>query len=146
MVGCVKRIRARSRLRVEVSDAADRAWRKRVDRELKRGIDRRDEEPIDEYKKIIQYDARQLREELLPDYSRMERLFSENFWLANPATKQWYEELVKFVEIWNRWIQGTLPSEVLDELDHTEERLKSFYAHLDEELERLRSKLAQSKK
>ena len=139
MLGCLSQIEAKSAVRYEISKVSDVAWRRIVGRHPKPFEDH--EKYFKPFKKSIDYDNDQLRNELIPLYDKMIKIFSENLELAFPETRKWYPELSRFVDLWHRWLDGTIPSEVLQEMDHTEERLKSLYENLDASLENLKKEL-----
>jgi len=140
LIGCAKRIRAKSELRYEISKASDPAWRKICDEHPQPFLDH--EKYFEPFKKSIMYNNRQLREELIPLYDKMETIFSENLWLANPSTIIWYSEFNRFVDLWHRWLDESIPTEVIQEMNHTEERLLPFYKELEVQIEVLRSELS----
>jgi hypothetical protein len=49
--------------------------------------------------------------------------------------------LVEYVEVWNRSLEKTLPTDVAFEIDHDEQKLYSFYEDLKSQFERLQAKL-----
>lgn len=140
MIGCVKRIRAKSELRYEISKASDPAWRKICAEHPRPFLDH--EKYFEPFKKSIMYNNKQLREELIPLYDRMVSIFSENLWLANPSTRNWYFELSRFVDLWHRWLDESIPVEVIQELNHSEERLNPFYQELEDQISLLQSELS----
>ena len=139
MLGCLNQIEAKGVARYEISQASDKAWKKIVDHHPKPFEDH--EKYFEPFKRSIDYDNDQLRNELIPLYDKMISIFSENLDLAFPETKKWYSELTQFVEIWHRWLDGSLPSEVIQEMNHTEERLKPFYKNLNDSLDKLQKSL-----
>jgi hypothetical protein len=96
-----------------------------------------------EFKRIIAYNNKQLQEELLPIYRQMIEHFSANLWLAEPSTRSFFGELVKFVEMWDRHLAGSVPFEVLLEYTADESRLLPFYDDLAAQMGCLRQKLAE---
>ncbi len=64
----------------------------------------------------------------------MVSIFTENLWLANPTTLIWYSELSRFVDLWHRWLDESIPVEVIEEMNHTEERLYPFYKELEDQI------------
>jgi hypothetical protein len=139
LIGCLNRIKAKSELRYEISKTSDPAWRKIVAQHPKPFLDH--EKYFEPFEKAILYDNDQLRNELIPLYDKMVSIFSENYWLAEPETRKWYSELSRFVDLWHRWLDKTIPSEVIQEMDHTEARLKPLYENLDVSLEKLQNTL-----
>jgi len=140
MIGCLKKIRAKSELRFEISKASNPAWRKICNEHPKPFIDH--EKYFEPFKKSIMYNNKQLREELIPLYDEMVSIFTKNFWLANSATRKWYSELSRFVDLWHRWLGESIPVEVIQEMDHTGERLEPFYQDIENQLEELQKELS----
>lgn len=137
LIGYRKRINAISELRVNIFKASDTKWK-----EFCRINPNPTEEDFKPYKNSIIYDSKQFREEVMPLYNKMVSVFTENYYMSESETKKWYDELLRFVEIWHCWLDEAIPKEVIVELNHTEERLKPFYADLDNEIDRLRKKLS----
>ena len=81
----------------------------------------------------------------MPAYSQMAKLFRENLWLADPDTREHYERLIEFIELWIRWLAKSIPGEVIKQLEHSEERLKPFYDHVRQRHDDLRAKIEQGK-
>ena len=75
----------------------------------------------------------------------MRTVFRDNFWLAEAETQKYFPALIEFVEIWDRWLKGTLPSEMVPVIGHSEEPLQPFYDHLRRKHEELQTKLSQGK-
>lgn len=84
------------------------------------------------------------RKEILPLYDKMVFVFTENFWLANPSTQNWYADLSEYVDLWHRWLDELIAPEVMEELDHSEKKLEAFYDDLENQLENLRNKIVRS--
>lgn len=137
LLGCQKELRSKSEIRLKISDAADKAWREKC--EKKPFLNH--EKEFEPYEKIIEYDNKQLRDELLPLYHKMLIIFRDNYWLAEPETRKWYSELCEFVEIWDRCISDNIPNEVIEKLNHKEGKLKPFYQDLEKQIDVLRNKL-----
>jgi hypothetical protein len=68
-------------------------------------------------------------------------LFSAKMQLAEPSTIQHFQALVEFVEIWNRWLDQSLPPEVLGQLRHSEETLNAFYEDVADNFVRMQHAL-----
>lgn len=94
-----------------------------------------------EFERIVKYDNAKLHGELMPAYKKMAEIFRENYWLAEPETRSYYVELIEFVEIWNRWLDQSLPVEVLKRLDHGESNLAAFYEQVEQTHDGIRQKL-----
>jgi hypothetical protein len=61
------------------------------------------------YRKIFEYDNRQLTVELIPLYRKMLDVFTEHYWLADSDTRAYYQEFLEFVEVWERFLAESLP-------------------------------------
>lgn len=144
MLGLRNEIRMRSELRVRIHDTADAVWRDLCAQAREAGVEAlRDISSTrgPEFTKLIEYDNKQLQEELLPAYRQMAKLFRENYWLADPDTRSYYQQLIEFVELWDRWIAKSIPGEVIERLGHSEDKLKAFYEHLQQKHDSLRKKI-----
>ncbi|MAB51577.1 MULTISPECIES: hypothetical protein [unclassified Marinobacter] len=138
IAGYRKRIQSKSEIREKVSSVAQEAWKEAVAKrnpawETK---DEREKE-FEPYGKIIEYDNAQLREELIPLYREILRIFTEKYWLADEDTREYYESFSEFIEIWERYLSEALPSNVLIKLHHSEEELHGFYEHVERKLSHL---------
>lgn len=142
MLGLRQEILAKSQLRLKIGQKAEETWhelfQEKMDPEIKAKISN---QRWPEFDALIKYDNKQLTEELIPAYRRMLDLFREKMWLADDTTKQYYPELVEFVEIWNRSLDHHLPLEVFRKIGHTEERLKPFYDNLNSQAVRIRARV-----
>ena len=78
-----------------------------------------------------------MREELIPLYREILRIFTEKYWLADEDTREYYESFSEFIEIWERYLSEALPSNVLIKLHHSEEELHGFYEHVERKLSHL---------
>lgn len=135
-----REIRAKGELRVRIGQAAEQCWRELCEKQPEPFLEH--DKYFEPYKKIIEYDNKQLKSELLPLYNRMLSTFSDKYWLAEPETQKWYSALLDFVELWNRWITKNIPPEVIEKLSHSEERLNPFYEELEKRFYILREKLS----
>jgi hypothetical protein len=144
MLGLRNEIRMRSELRVQIHDAADMVWRDLCEHARQVGVDAlRDISSTRglEFDKLIEYDNKQLQEELLPAYRQMVKLFRENLWLADPDTREYSKYLTEYVELWDRWLAKSIPKEVIERIGHSEASLKPFYDHLQQRHDDLRTKI-----
>src|ERR1039458_4431173 len=141
--------RLRSELRERIRAATDNEWRRRC-AEVRRladpiaGFERLDREDGEKLRSAIDYDNKQLANELIPAYRRMLAIFRDNMWLAEPQTRQYYGALLEFNEIWERWLANIIPYYVVEALEHSEARLHPFYEHLDRKHDELRERLRQA--
>jgi hypothetical protein len=140
LLGLRYSIKAKSDLRVEISTAAEEAWQV-ICGKHKGDTGWNSNGEYEPFGKIIDYENQQLTAELLPNYREMLKVFTENLWLAEPETRQFYPELSRFVDIWDRWLAKSIPADVLRLIDHKEARLYNFYAHLEKIVDFLKGKL-----
>lgn len=141
MLGLRKEIIMRSELRLKIHDAAGAAWQELCEQAKESGDEALGLVSLKrspEFKKIIDYDNKQLQEELLPAYRQMVELFRTKLWLAESDTQIYYQLLTEFIELWERWLSEAIPSEVMNLLGHTEDQLKPFYKHIQEKHDKLR--------
>jgi hypothetical protein len=144
MQGLREEIASSSALRLQIQQTAERAWREicaQVPKGDEAALARVGKERADEFNRIIEFDTDKLQKELLPAYRRMADLFRENYWLAQKETRVYYPAVLEYVEIWERWIGGSLPVEVWRKLNHTEDNLAGFYRHVSSIHDELRLKL-----
>lgn len=145
LVGLRQSIRAKSGLRAKLSNLTNEAWLEICER-YKDHPQWNHDKAFGPFSRLIDYDNKQFHTELIPQYEDMLRLLRDNMWLAEPATRNWFPELLIFVEIWHRWLDKSLPVEVLQKIDHSESRLDGFYKHIEETLDHLRSKLPRGRR
>ena len=142
MVGLRRRIAAQSLLRKELDDAASVDWRAIADKHLASAPDGstlgREFVPFD---RMFDYNNRELVQDLIPRYVELLDLFTKNYWLAESSTQIHYQELVRFVGLWQRHLDKSLPVGVLDRVGHSEDRLKPLYDDLEATLARLTATL-----
>jgi hypothetical protein len=62
-------------------------------------------------------------------------------WLT-AETRPYFGELLKFVDIWDRWLAKSIPVEVVQSLGHTEASLQPFYDHLESKHDELRDHMS----
>jgi uncharacterized protein Usg len=139
MVGIREEILAKSESRETISGFAEEEWQKLVrpfhgkPDALQRIMDTR----WPDFEKRIKYEDRQLTQELIPSYKQMLEHFAAHMSLAESSTRKHFPELVRFIEIWNRSLDKSLPHEVRVRLEHDERRLESLYVDLENQLDRL---------
>jgi hypothetical protein len=78
------------------------------------------------FERLAEYGNRQLVEEIIPSYRKMAEFFASKMHLAEPSTISYFPALLEFVEVWTRWLDGSLPVEVLGQLGHSESTLFPF--------------------
>lgn len=132
-------IQSKTVVRKEIRDVADRAYSKRNALPSSSTVDSDDERKA--YSPLFAEDNRQLIEVLLPMYRKMVSHFTENMMYCEPSTRTHHAALVRFVDIWDRFVGGTLPDKVRTELNHREKELYSFYDELTTQHDRLAKEL-----
>jgi hypothetical protein len=143
MLGIRSWILAKGQRRVKVTGASDSAWRKLVARR-QGNVDRLyqlSEERMPDFAKIIEEDNREMVEEIMPRYHEMVALFRDRMALAESSTVEHFGALVEFVDLWDRWLQRTIPPEVIEELEHSEAMLYPLYEDLADNFARLKAEL-----
>jgi hypothetical protein len=93
------------------------------------------------YQRLIEYDEKKFREELLPGYRQMASVFREHLWLADYDTRDYYPKLIGFVSTWERYLAESLPPEVMKRLSISESELLPFYTHVQTRHDELRNRL-----
>lgn len=137
ILGLREEIRTKSEVRLKIDKSGEKVWTEAC----KDGRACGESPDITPYKKVIDYNNKQLKEEFIPSYNKILQIFRENYWLAEPETREFYAKLVEYVEIWNRSFNDGLPPGVAREIGHTEESLKSFYDELELRVDKLRQEL-----
>jgi hypothetical protein len=97
------------------------------------------------FDKLIEYNNVMLTKSLLPSYRRMITIFRDNYYLAEHTTRDYFQSLIEFVNLWDRWLDKSIPKEVIEDLDRGEKILEPFYNNLRETHEELRIKLSEGK-
>jgi len=138
-----RQIHSKSELRVKLHKIAGEAWQKRLDsvRDDPQALQAVEKARGPQFDKVFDYSDEQFRDELIPLYRKMLEHVTQYIWLAEPSTLDHFDALVEFVELWNRFLAKTLPHEVLESIDHSEEELYPFYEDLETQTERLRQEL-----
>lgn len=137
VLGLRKEIRAKSELRLKIETIGDEAWQEAC----KDGRASGESPDITPYTKEIEYNNEQLKKEFIPAYNRMLQIFKENYWLVEPETREFYPQLVEYVELWNRNFNDGLPPAVAMKINHTEENIKPFYDELEIRMGKLKHEL-----
>lgn len=142
IAGYRKRIRAISEVRKKVSVAANDAWRDECARYTAANQPMHNhDELFAPYDKIIEYDNKQLREELIPLYRKILDLFTDKYWLADEDTRAYYQGFLEFIEIWERHLSEALPGGVVRKIGHSEDNVLPFYEHVEQKLSVLQEEI-----
>jgi hypothetical protein len=142
LAGMRRQVLAKTEVRLQVSHAANAAWRD-ICRSYGDRVMHDHEAKYEPFGKIIDYENRQFESELIPVYRQMLNLFTTRYHLADPDTRAFYQPFLEFVEIWNRSLEGALPGAVVQKLGHGEEKLLPFYGHLENRMQQLQDEVAQ---
>lgn len=134
ILGRNKYIHAKSEYRLKIHTISRRQWKEKAERGITQSIGSVENE--------IEYDNRQFDEEFLPLYREMLTIFRDGYWLAEPETRKFYNELVEYVEGWNRSKGKGVTGETMREIGHSEGKLKPFYEELEKRTEILRFELS----
>ncbi|MCI0628919.1 MAG: hypothetical protein L0387_45950 [Acidobacteria bacterium] len=150
LLGLRSEIRKKGELRVRISGAANTEWQRlcaqmRDTARAEENLERLQKEKGPQFDAIINYNNEQFAKDILPAYRRMLSVFRDNLWLAEAETRLYFERLLEFVDLWERWIAHSIPHEVVQNLGHSEESLHPFYDHLEKKHDELRQRLAQGR-
>lgn len=132
------------RLRIDQTHQATTKWREPADiDELLRQQGRHPAQMV-EAKQLVEFNTEQFRTVLLPQYERMLSVFQDKYWLADATTRQHYQALLQYVELWKRFLAKTIPDDVITTFDVRESQLQPFYENLEEQFDRLQRILQQA--
>jgi hypothetical protein len=142
IAGYRKRIRTKSELRLKISTAADEVWREICECDRKSAVPiQSDNGRFTPFRKVIEYDNQQFRNELMPLYRKMLDVFTEKYWLADSDTRAHYQSFLEFVELWERFLADSIPVEVITKLGHAEKNVHGFYEHLESRITALQAEV-----
>ena len=146
MVALRSEIKAKSETRLKLHGIAQRTWQEQLGY-LTNPSDRAEftKERWPSYENIFRYSEEQLKTELIPLYRKMLDVFTPKMQYAENSTRKHYENLVEFVELWNRQLYTPLPAEVAITADQDEsKKLYPLYDDVQQNFESLRKKLEPS--
>ena len=149
LVGVRKEIQILSEFRLAGAEASQKWWQK----VCQRGKNIHDHGEAtkfydEEGKGIssqIEYENKQLTEKIIPAYRQMVDILKNNYWLAEEQTKEYFPTLVKFVEVWERFLSRTHPVDVIKEISVSEKELMPFYKNIEDTHDSFRKKLKNGK-
>ena len=144
--GIRSRIRVKSELRPEISALLNKSWTQLIEQARPLGSDYMKEvsdNHAPEYDRMTEYNNNQLISELLPAYKELLALLISKMHLAEASTYEHLPALIRFIEVWDRWLNKTLPVEVLNELGHTEKSLYPLYEDVERQFVKLQESLNQ---
>lgn len=120
LVGVRKEIQILSEFRLAGAEASQKWWQKICERgkhikDMDKSVNFYDKEG-EKITTQIEYENKQLVEKIIPAYRQMVNIFKDNYWLAEEQTKEHFPTLVKFVEVWERYLSRTHPMDVIKEI------------------------------
>jgi len=148
LLGIRDEIRFLSELRMKTTKEANKVWSQLCEKWQKAEHDvykEMTEERGKAFERIINYDNQKFMEDMLPAYHRMIDIFKEKYYLADEKTRVNFQALIEFVDIWDRFLDKSLPAEVSKKLDYKEEKLYPLYEDLQNKHDELRKRLAAGK-
>ncbi len=135
-------IKAKSDLRAKVHALGEELWPQKFtgiqDPEVKKRIG---EDAWPDYEKLFEYSDDQLKNDIIPAYRKMVDHFASHMGYAEESTIAHYPAFIEFVEIWNRFLQGSLPREVANKLNQAESKLYPLYDDVEMNAKRLSDEL-----
>lgn len=138
MLGYIYRIEASNLLQKELSKLAEEAWKEIVANSPK---DKNLDEEFKPFQKLIEYDNKITNEEVLPLFYKMHDIFTQNYWLAEDSTKQHYLKLSRYVDVWRRFQDDSIPRQVLWKMEKDENLLIPFKTDIKNKLDYLKISL-----
>ena len=141
-----KHVRALSELRLRVATVSGNVWEDLCSEAQERGgaqaLQELTAERSSAFNAIIEYENEQWKSELLPSYKHMLTIFREKFWLAEDSTREQFQKLIVYIELWERTLNRTIPGEVIAKLGVREAELEPLYSDLEQTFQHLRRKLS----
>jgi hypothetical protein len=137
-----KEIRARSELRVKIAEAIDTEHTKDMVAAGPGRVEEASDARLPDIITNIRDEAETFREVLMPRYREMIDVFREKMWLAEPETREFFKQLVEYVDVWDKVLGRKLPHSIASAVGHTERNLQPFYQHLEEMHDRLRAEVS----
>ena len=138
-----QQVRALSELRERV--AAEEVWKELRPEARERGggeaVQRLSVERSTGLQAIVHEKNDQWKKELLPCYKAMLQIFQEKIWLAEETTRERFQKLSVYVELWERGLNRAIPVEVVAWLNVRETDLVPLYEDLEQTFRNLRAQL-----
>jgi len=135
LVGVRKEIQILSEFRLAGEEASQKWWQKVCERSKHiKDMDRSVKFYDEEGEKITtqnEYENKQLVEKIIPAYRQMVNILKNNYWLAEEQTKDHFPTLVKFVEVWERYLSRSHPMDVIKEINVSENELMPLYKDIE---------------
>ncbi|MCK1738919.1 hypothetical protein IVA79_34325 [Bradyrhizobium sp. 138] len=137
-----KEIRSRSELRVKLENALDSAHTEDMFRSGPSRVEAASNPHVSAIATNVQDENQTFREVLMPRYRQMIDIFRDKLWLAEPETRKFFQQLIEFVDVWDKILTEKLPRTVAVAINHTEKNLAPFYEHLEQVHDRLQSEVS----
>jgi hypothetical protein len=138
-----RQVRALSELRARA--AAEAVWEELCHEASERGgpeaLQRLSAERSTVFEVIVHDKNDQWKRELLPCYKAMLQIFQEKIWLAEETTRERFQKLTVYVELWERGLNRGIPVEVIAWRNVREAELLPLYEDLELTFRNLRAKL-----
>ena len=139
-----QQVRALSEVRVRT--VAEGVWDELCHEASERGgpeaLQRLSEERSTVFEAVVHDKNSQWKKELLPCYKAMLQIFQEKMWLAEETTRERFQKLTVYVELWERGLSRKIPIEAVAWLNVREADLVPLYEDLEQTFRNLRAKLA----
>ena len=137
-----KEIRARSELRVKLQKAIDQQHSNAMLQAGPAHVEEASDTHLPTIMANIEDEAATFRSVLMPRYREMIDVFRQKMWLAQPETREYFKQLVEYVDVWDKTLARTLPHSIVSAVGHTEKNLHPFYDHLEAMHDKLRSEIS----
>ncbi|QHP67457.1 hypothetical protein EI171_08475 [Bradyrhizobium sp. LCT2] len=137
-----KELRARSELRVKLQTALDDAHTEDMLRTGRERLEAASDPHISAITTNVQDENQTFREVLMPRYRQMIDTFRDKMWLAERETRPFFQQLIEFVDVWDKILADKLPRSAAVTINHTEKNLTPFYEHLEKIHDRLQSEVS----
>jgi hypothetical protein len=138
-----QQVRALSELRERA--AAQEVWQELYQEVRERGgpqaLQRLSVERSTSFQAVVHDKNDQWKKELLPCYKAMLQIFQEKIWLAEETTRERFQKLSVYVELWERGLNRAIPVEVVAWLNVRETDLVPLYEDLEQTFRNLRAQL-----
>jgi len=138
-----QQVRALSELRART--VAERVWEELCHEGRERGgpeaLRQLNAERSTVFEAIVHDKNDQWRKDVLPRYKAMLQIFQEKMWLAEETTRERFQKLTVYVELWERGFNRTIPVEAVAWLNVREADLVPLYEELEQTFRNLRAKL-----
>jgi len=144
LAGWVKKTRAYNTFDQRIWPEYEEVWQKLVTK-YGNHIPESIEEDSKRFRKRVDYANDQNRKLIVPLYRRMLEHFTDNYWLAEPQTRDYYQAFFEFVEIWIMQEEEVLAFELKERIRPDMKQVSAFFDHLEETLTRLQGEVSRGR-